>query len=197
MNKVAIYVRVSTPDQSTGAQVAELKEYASRRGWRIWRIYRDEGFSGALNSRPGLDELLADARRCRFDVVLVHRFDRFARSLHQLITALMEFRQLGINFASATEVIDTSLPQGELVFNILGALAQWERGLISERVRYGLAHARRQGKRLGRPPVGHLTKEEIKQLRAERATSGTPYRQLATKYGISVFTAHTMCKGVD
>src|SRR5579864_8979880 len=98
MKRVAIYVRVSTTDQSTDAQVAELREYASRRGWKIWKIYRDEGISGAQNHRPGLDELLADARRCRFDVVLVHRFDRFARSLHQLITALMEFRQFGINF---------------------------------------------------------------------------------------------------
>lgn len=194
--RAALYVRVSTTEQSSDAQVAELKEYARRRGWQVSKIYRDEGISGAQRQRPGLDDLFTDARRRRFDIVLVHRFDRFARSLHQLITALVEFRQLGVNFASATEAIDTSLPHGELVFNILGALAQWERALISDRVRVGLNHARRRGKRLGRPPVGHLTEEELSQIRAERQRETTPYRELAKKYGISVFTAHTVCQGI-
>lgn len=193
-NKVGIYCRVSTREQSTQAQEAELRRYAQRRGWEVHRVYADTGFSGTLRSRPMLDELLADCRRGILSAVLVWRFDRFARSLRQLVTALDEFRKLGINFVSAMEAIDTSLPSGELLFGIIASIAQFERSLISERVRSGLAEARRQGKRLGRPSLKVLTAAEIQCLRKERKTARTSFKTLAERFGISVFTAWTLCQ---
>jgi DNA invertase Pin-like site-specific DNA recombinase len=151
--RVAIYTRVSTDDQSTKTQEHELRQYAKHRRWTVQQIYTDHGFSGALEKRPALDELLYDARKRKFDVVLVWKFDRFARSLRQLVSALELFRKFGIDFVSATEAIDTSLPSGELVFQIFGAIAQFERALIGERVKAGLGQARRSGERIGRPPI--------------------------------------------
>jgi DNA invertase Pin-like site-specific DNA recombinase len=140
-----------------------------------------------------LDALLADCRRRSVDLVVVWKFDRFARSLKQLVNALDLFRQLGIGFVSCTEAIDTSLPHGEMLFQIIGAIAQWERSLIAERVRAGLQHARNEGKKLGRPPLRALTPQEAIKLRRERIRTKAPFRELATKYGVSVFTAHTLC----
>jgi len=131
--RVAIYTRVSTDDQSTSTQEHELRQYAKHRNWTVQRVYTDHGFSGASEKRPALDELLRDTRKRKFDVVLVWKFDRFARSLRQLVSALELFRKFGIDFVSATEAIDTSLPSGELVFQIFGAIAQFERALIGER----------------------------------------------------------------
>jgi DNA invertase Pin-like site-specific DNA recombinase len=104
------------------------------------------------------------------------------------------FRSLGIGFVSCTEAIDTSLPHGEMLFQIIGAIAQWERSLIGERVRAGLQHARNQGKRLGRPPRRVLTPEEITKLRKERSRTNATLRELSRKYGVSVFTAHSLCQ---
>lgn len=191
--KIALYTRVSTTDQHPEMQERELKEYVKRRGWTHAAEYRDKGVSGASEKRPGLNALLEDCRRGRVDVVIVWKFDRFARSLKQLLNALELFRRLGIDFISCTEAIDTSLPHGEMLFQIIGAIAQWERSLIAERVKAGLQNARNQGKRLGRPPLRVLTKREIAKLRKERVTSKTPFRTLAQKWGISVFTAHSIC----
>ena len=193
-NRAAVYVRVSTTEQSTRVQESELKEYVQRRGWLVHKIYRDQAISGTRSSRPALDELMADCRRRKaaIDVVLVWKFDRFARSLRQLVNAFEEFRQLGINFVSATEAIDTSLPHGEMIFQILGAIGQWERALIAERVTAGLLHARRRGTRLGRPPLRKLDTSERNELRQERQR-GTTYRALASRYGVSVWTAHRLC----
>jgi len=124
---------------------------------------------------------------------VVWKFDRFARSLKQLLHALELFRKLGIGFVSCTEAIDTSLPHGEMLFQIIGAIAQWERSLIVERVKAGLQHARSQGKRLGRPPLRVLTPKDVAELRKERKRTKTTFRELATKYGVSVFTAHQIC----
>ena len=188
-----VYARVSTSDQHPEIQVQELVQYVKQRNWQLCKIYTDKGVSGAAEKRPGLDALLEDCRRRRVDVVCVWKFDRFARSLKQLLNALELFRELGIGFVSCTEALDTSLPHGEMLFQIIGAIAQWERSLIVERVRAGLAHARNQGKRLGRPPRRLLTNEEVRMLRKERALSQTPFRTLAQKWGVSVFTAHTLC----
>jgi DNA invertase Pin-like site-specific DNA recombinase len=193
IKKAAIYTRVSTVDQHPEMQQQELVEYVKRRGWSFYKEYPDKGMSGALERRPALDALLEDCRRKRIDVVVVWKFDRFARSLKQLLNALELFRALGIAFVSCTEAIDTSLPHGEMLFQIIGAIAQWERCLIVERVRAGLQHARSQGKRLGRPPLRALTPKEIAELRNERTRSKVPFRRLALKYGVSVFTAHTLC----
>ncbi len=150
--KAGIYARVSTANgQSPEMQLRELREYVVRRGWEIAGEYVDAGISGARERRPALDRLLADARRRRFDAVVVWRYDRFARSLRQLVNALEEFRSLGIDFVSLREGVDTSTPNGRLVFGIFASIAEFERELIRDRVRAGLRNARAKGKRLGRP----------------------------------------------
>lgn len=193
MKKAAIYTRVSTQDQHPEMQQEELVDYVKRRGWSLYKEYTDKGVSGTKERRPALDALLDDCRRKKVDVVVVWKFDRFARSLKQLLNALELFRTLGIGFVSCTEAIDTSLPHGEMLFQIIGAIAQWERSLIVERVRAGLQHARSQGKRLGRPPLRVLTPKDVADLRKERARTKANFRTLATKYGISVFTAFKLC----
>jgi DNA invertase Pin-like site-specific DNA recombinase len=128
--------------------------------------------------------------------VLVWKFDRFARSLRQLVSALELFRNFGIGFVSATEAIDTSLPSGELVFQIFGAIAQFERALIGERVKAGLGQARRNGKRIGRPPIRALTTEERIALRKEHR-GGKSLRQLAQAYGVTLWTAYSVCQAAQ
>src|SRR5262245_8174090 len=159
--RAALYVRVSTGEQNTESQERALREYVIRRGWKIHKVYRDIGVSGASSSPPARHELLKDCRRgMAGDVILVYKFDRFARSLNALISGLEMCRSLGIDFVSVTEAVDTSLPAGELVFQMIGAVAQFERSLIGERVRSGLANARAKGRVLGRPPLRKLTREE-------------------------------------
>ena len=132
--RAALYLRVSSNGQDTGAQETALREYVSRRNWTVHAIYKDLAVSGARSSRPALDELLKDCRRGKFDVLLVWKFDRFARSLKTLISGLELCRAFGIDFVSVTEAIDTSLPHGSLVFQMLGCMAEFERSLIAERV---------------------------------------------------------------
>ena len=151
--RAALYARVSTNNgQSPEMQLGEMREHATRRGWEV-NEYTDTGISGSKESRPALNRLMADARRRRFDVVLVYRYDRFARSLRQLVNALEEFRVLGIDFVSLHEGVDTATPNGRLVFGIFASIAEFERELIRDRVRSGLRAARARGKRLGRPRV--------------------------------------------
>lgn len=147
---VALYARVSTLDQDCNVQMADLRRYAQQRFARHYE-YVDVGVSGAQRKRPQLDALMTAARQRLFDVVLVWKFDRFARSLKHLIDSLEEFRALGIDFISFTEGIDTTTPAGQLLFHVVGAVAQFERDLIVERVRAGMAHARAMGKQIGRP----------------------------------------------
>jgi DNA invertase Pin-like site-specific DNA recombinase len=192
--KAAVYARVSSLDQHPEMQEVELVDYVKRRGWSLYKIYTDKGVSGKVERRRGLDALLEDCRQKKIDIVVVWKFDRFARSLKQLLTALELFRTLNIGFVSCTEAIDTSLPHGEMLFQIIGAIAQWERSLIVERVKAGLQYARSQGKRLGRPPLRRLTGKEVAKLRNERARTKAPFREIALKYGVSVFTAHALCK---
>ncbi len=191
--RAGIYVRVSTNDQRTDSQETELKRYANQRGWEIHKVYADK-MSGTKTSRPALDELLSDSRSRKIDVVLVWRFDRYARSLRQLVAGLDEFKRLGIDFVSCTEAIDTSLPSGELAYQIFGAIAQFERSLIADRTRAGLAEARRRGQRLGRPPLRALRVTDIRKMRTERRLHGTSFKKLAHKFGTSVWTAFYSCK---
>jgi DNA invertase Pin-like site-specific DNA recombinase len=193
IKKAAIYTRVSTMDQHPEMQKRELVDYVKRRGWSLCKEYSDKGVSGAVERRRALDEMLMDCRRKKVDIVVVWKFDRFARSLKQLLNALELFRTLNIGFVSCTEAIDTSLPHGEMLFQIIGAIAQWERSLIGERVKAGLENARSQGKRLGRPPLRVLTPEEVLKLRKERVRTKLPFRALAEKYRLSVWTVHTLC----
>ena len=122
MKRAAIYTRVSTSDQHPEMQEEELVRYVKNRNWALCKTYGDKGVSGAKERRPGLDALLDDCRHRRIDVVVVWKFDRFARSLKQLVNALDLFRQLGVGFVSCTEAIDTSLPHGEMLFQVIGAI---------------------------------------------------------------------------
>jgi DNA invertase Pin-like site-specific DNA recombinase len=192
--RAALYVRVSSGEQNTGAQERALREYVQRRGWKLQQIYRDQGVSGASSSRPALNELMKACRRGSIDVLVVWKFDRFARSLKQLMSGLEMCRALGIDFVSVTEAVDTSLPAGELLFQMIGAVAQFERSLIGERVRSGLANARAKGKLLGRPPLRSLSTGELLKLRKLRREKRISYRELATMFGISVWSAHRFCR---
>jgi DNA invertase Pin-like site-specific DNA recombinase len=178
--RAAVYARVSTAEQSTGMQVAALREYIARRGWTIADEYVDEGFSGSRDRRPALDRLMVDARRRAFDSVVVFRFDRFARSVAHLARSLDEFRALGIDFVSLHETIDTSTPLGRMVFHVSAAFAELERSLIIERVRSGLAHAKKRGKRLGRRPA-MINVERVCELVAQ----GQSRRAVARALGVS------------
>jgi len=149
--RVAIYVRVSTKDQSVGMQLNDLERYSKERGLNIFKVYKDNGVSGTKETRPALGQLMDDARKRKFNDVLVWRFDRFARSTKHLVNALYEFRNLGIDFISYQENIDTSSPLGEAIFTIISAMSKLERDIIAERVKGGLRKARANGKRLGRP----------------------------------------------
>jgi DNA invertase Pin-like site-specific DNA recombinase len=188
-------VRVSTGEQRTESQERSLREYAARRGWTVHKIYRDQGVSGASSKRPDLSVLFKDCHRGSIDVLLVWKFDRLARSLNSLISCLEMCRSLGIDFVSVTESVDTSLPSGELVFQMIGAVAQFERSLIAERVKAGLANARANGKVLGRPALRRLTGKERTDLRRMRLREKTPFRDLAKRFGVSVWTAHQLCCG--
>ena len=149
--RAAIYARVSTKDQSCNMQMRELRAYCAARGLTIIREYIDVGQSGAKDSRPELNELMAAARKRKLDSILVWRFDRFARSTKHLLLALEEFRSLGVQFISYQENIDTSSPLGQALFTIVSAVAQLERDLIRERINGGIRNARACGKQLGRP----------------------------------------------
>src|SRR5258708_305934 len=140
--RVALYGRVSTHEQNASMQIAELRAYCQRRQWEIIEEFTDSGVSGSRESRPALNRLLIDSKRRKFDAVLVYRYDRFARSLRQLVNALSEFDALGIHFVSLHERLDTSTPNRRLVFGIFASIAEFERELIRSRVRSGLAAAR-------------------------------------------------------
>ena len=148
--KAAIYARVSTVDQEPENQLQELRRYVQARGWAAAE-YVDRGVSGTKDRRPALDQLLAEARRRRFDVVVCWRLDRLGRNLKHLITLLEELQALGVAFVSLAEGIDATTPAGKLQMHILGAIAEFERERIRERVLAGLQRAKTQGKRLGRP----------------------------------------------
>lgn len=151
--RIVLYARVSTDGQDPEVQLAALRTHVMQRGWEIVEEFVDHGFSGAKERRPALDRLMKAAWTGQFQAVLVWRFDRFARSVKHLITALDEFRALNINFISLQEQFDTSSPIGHAMFTIIGAMAQLERDIIRERVKAGLAQARAKGVRLGRPVV--------------------------------------------
>ena len=153
MKRAAIYARVSTNNgQNPEMQLGELRSYCRRRGWEVGQEYVDVGVSGAKEDRPALDRLLSNCQKRLVDVVVVYRYDRYARSLRQLVNSLEDFRALGIDFISLHEGVDTSTPNGRLVFGIFASLAEFERELIRDRVRSGLAAAKAKGTRLGAPP---------------------------------------------
>jgi DNA invertase Pin-like site-specific DNA recombinase len=187
--RVALYVRVSTKDQSVDMQLNDLQRYSKERGFKIFKTYKDNGFSGSQESRPALSELMNDARKRRFDIVLVWRFDRFARSTKHLVNALYEFRNLGIDFISYQENIDTSSPLGEAIFTIISAMAKLERDIIAERVRGGLRRARANGKQLGRPKHTIDTEKVIEHRKQNKSI-----RQIAGEMNLSRGTVERTLK---
>jgi DNA invertase Pin-like site-specific DNA recombinase len=172
-------------------QLAELREYCARRDWEVSGEYVDRGVSGSKEHRPELDRLLCTCRKRRVDAVIVYRYDRFARSLRQLVNALCEFQALGIDFISLHEGIDTSTPNGRLIFGIFASIAEFERELIRDRVRSGLAAARARGKCLGRPRVT-IDVEKIASLRAK----GLSWSEITKTLGISKGTAQRAIAGL-
>jgi DNA invertase Pin-like site-specific DNA recombinase len=185
--EAALYTRVSTHGrQDPDMQLRGMHEYCERRGWTISGVFSDVGVSGAKERRPGLDAMLAACRKRRFGAVVVYRYDRFARSLHQLVNALAEFEALGIQFVSLHEGVDTSTPNGRLVFGIFASIAEFERELIRDRVRSGIAAARARGKRLGRPRR-HVDVSRVAALRAK----GLSWREVGRELGVGVATART------
>lgn len=186
--RVAVYTRVSTGDQNADLQKNELTEYCQWRRMEITEIYSDV-MSGAKDKRPALDRLMADARRGKFDVVAVWRFDRFARSTSHLLRALEEFAALGIDFVSLKESIDTSTPTGKMVFTVLAAVAELERSTITERVRAGQRAAKRRGVRFGRPTVEVDTDRALR-LRKQ----GHSWRDISAQVGVPKDTLIRHCE---
>ena len=194
--RAALYVRVSTTnraarnqavfEQNPEVQEAPLRAMAEQRSWIVTEAYADR-MSGSKSDRPGLKALMRDARRGAFDVVVVWRFDRFARSIEQLVLALAEFRTLGIDFVSSQEALDTSTPMGKAMFTIIGAMAELERNVIRERVVAGIEHARvhgtKSGSAIGRPRVV-FDRAGVVELRA----AGRSWRQIAAALSASVRT---------
>ncbi len=182
--RVALYARVSTKNgQDPETQLIALREYAKARDLEVFNEYVDVGISGSKDSRPALNQLMEDAKRRRFDAVLVARFDRFARSTRHLVLALEEFNALGVDFISLSESIDTSTPMGKMVFTVIGAVAELERSLIRERVIMGLQRAKAQGRQLGRPRA--ITCEDQLLKLSEQGLSS---RQIAKQLGLSSST---------
>lgn len=183
--KTAIYARVSTDRQAVDMQLSELRAYVERKGWTLYQEYIDQGYSGGNTHRPAFTEMLHDARKRHFDMLVVWKLDRLSRSLKDLIATLDELGHAGVDFLAYDNDLDTSSPTGKLVFHVIGAVAEFERDIIRERVKAGLENARRKGKRLGRRPV--LTpyqKEKIQELKAQ----GLSNYKIAEKLGMGEAT---------
>ena len=194
MERVGLYMRVSTTDQNIDLQRDALKTLCERHpNWQITE-YIDHGISGAKSSRPALDRLMGDCRRMVIDRVCVYKFDRFARSVSHLLRALEEFESLGVEFTSLSEAIDTSTSMGKLVFTIVSAVAELERSLIVDRVRAGQKAARARGKHIGRPsPLTPIVTARIASMRSE----GASIRAIASQLGLAVGTVHRVITSSD
>ena len=183
----ALYARVSTTDkgQDTDLQLNELREFARKRDWESIE-YVDEGISGSKVKRPNLDEMLVAARKRKVDAVVVWRMDRLGRSLSHLLQLLNEFQTLGVAFVSLRENIDMTTATGRLMAHMIGAFAEFERELIRERVKAGIATARRKGKRIGRKPVPPIVLQQMIKLHLE----GLAIRKIAERTKSSIGSVH-------
>src|ERR1039458_5730440 len=180
MKRVALYCRVSTPEQHIENQLLQLRDLSAKRGYEIVGEYTDRGFSGAKARRPGLDALMADARRRKFDLVFVAAFDRIARSTRHFLQVLDELESFGIEFASAREAIDTSGPMGRLFLTLIGAISALERDICRDRIRQGMARRRLMGLPMGRQPLD-IDRDVVV---ADRL-SGMSLTETAKRHGIS------------
>lgn len=180
--RAAVYARVSTSAQTTENQLADLKRFVSERGWQL-KEFVDEGVSGIKEGRPALDRLLGMARRRQIDVVVVWSLDRVGRSVKHLVSLLDDLHALGVGFVSLREGLDWTTPSGRLQAQLLAIIAEFERERLRERVHAGLARARRQGRRLGRPPRP-ITTWELEQV------AGLSIRQAARELKVSPSAIH-------
>jgi DNA invertase Pin-like site-specific DNA recombinase len=180
MKKAAIYARVSTPEQHVETQLYDLRKLAAQRGFEVTREYCDRGVSSSKARRPGLEAMMADARRGEFSVLLVAAFDRIARSTKNFLEIVDELNSVNIEFVSAREAIDTSGPMGRMFLTMVGSIAELERSLIVERIKAGMRRAKIEGRRLGRAPLD-VDRAAIVRNRL----SGMSLTDVAKKYGIS------------
>ncbi len=185
--RTALYARVSTSDkgQDPEMQLRELREFCQRRDWTISGEYVDVGVSGSKDSRPELNRLVADAKRRKLDAILVWKLDRFGRSLKHLVNSLAEFESLGVAFISLKESLDLTTPAGRLMFGIISAMAEFERDLIRERVRAGIANRRAKGFRVGRKPI-LLDAGRLATMRSDKKS----IREIALTLGCSPSLVH-------
>ncbi len=177
---VAIYARVSTDKQKVDMQLQELQSFIKRSGWKLHKKYIDHGYTGSNTKRPDFSNMMIDARQRKFDILVVWKLDRLSRSLKDLINTLDELGHLGIDFISYDNHLDTSTPTGKLVFQIVGAVAEFEKDIISERVKAGLQNAKSKGKQLGRPSVPEYVLDQAKVLREQ----GVSFRTIEKKLGL-------------
>lgn len=175
--RAVIYSRVSTLEQNVSLQLDESRDFVRRRGWRVAREYSDHGESGAKRDRAGLLALLEDARRGRFDVLVVWRADRLFRSMRDMVVTLEVLSAVGVDFVSVTEPFDTASPTGKLLFHLVAAFAQFEREVMIERTIAGMAAAARRGKHIGRPPA-RVDLEHARELRAAKVSEVAIAREL-------------------
>ena len=189
--RIALYARVSTKDkgQDPELQLSELREYAKARGWRVAGEFVDKGVSGSKDSRPQLDAMMRLAKARKIDVIAVWKLDRFGRSLRHLVDALAELEALGVAFVSLRDNLDMSTPAGRLMFHVIGAMAEFERSLIQERVKAGLVLARSKGTTLGRPKVKRERDKDAKRIRQMR-DEGQSYREIAEELGRSTMDVY-------
>jgi DNA invertase Pin-like site-specific DNA recombinase len=194
--RVAIYARVSTVDkgQDPETQLLVLREYAVRREFVIVGEYVDYA-SGTREDRPQYQALFSAARRRQLDIVLVWRYDRFARSTQALVQALKEFQSLGVDFISYQENIDTTTPQGEMIFTVIASLAQFESTLMSERVKAGMVRAKAQGKRISRSPIAKGIQVRITELHEQGISLHQISKQLGIGYGTAWNYVHRLKHG--
>ena len=190
IKNAAIYARVSTDKQKVDMQLNELRQFADRSGWKIYKEYIDQNFTGANTNRPAFLDMMDAARKRKFDVLLVWKLDRLGRSLKDLINTLDELGSCGIDFVSYDNNLDTSTPTGKLVFQIVGAVAEFEKDIIKERVVAGLAAARLKGKRLGRPPIPQAVYDKAIKKRAD----GLSFRKIGKELGIDEGTVRKRLK---
>ena len=186
----AIYARVSTDKQKAEMQVVELKNYVKRRGLNLGQTYIDQGYTGGNMQRPAFGQMMDDAHKRAFDVLIVWKLDRLSRSLKDLITTLETLGSLGIDFISYDNSLDTSTPTGKLVFHVVGSVAEFERDIIRERVRAGLANAKRNGKHLGRPSILAKVSPKIYILKEK----GLSNRMIANRVGVGEATVRRALK---
>jgi site-specific DNA recombinase len=208
ISKVAIYARVSTEEQakegiSIDAQIDKCQAFCKARGWDIYKVFKDPGFSAGTLDRPSMNLLLKEANEEKFDVILVYKIDRFSRKLKDLIMVLEDLKDKNINFTSVTEQIDTTSAMGEAFFQIIGVFAQLERGMVKERVRMAFDRKADLGEALYRPPFGYkyvnrklVPSEDASKVSDifEMWNNGIEHKAIAERVGVSPASIYTIVK---